>query len=66
MKLICPNDKAHKRFCVTAHVTEDWIVDEQGDFLETDCDCGLTQVIHRPDAQDYYTCAECGTEAIIK
>jgi len=60
MKLVCPKNPKHKKFSVTAHVTEEWIVDEHSDFLSA----GETgEVTHRPAADDYFTCHECGAEA---
>ena len=29
---VCPTDPTHNRFIATAHVTEDWVVDSNGDF----------------------------------
>lgn len=49
-----------KRFYVTAHVTQDWIVDEYGDFIEVIEDC--VEVTHFPDDMDFWTCADCGHE----
>lgn len=62
MKVTCPKDPSHKSFNVTAHVTEDWVVDEQGNFVEISPD-NDPQVVHEPDSGDYYTCKECGTDA---
>ena len=61
--MVCPKDKTHDRFIATAHVTQDWIVDGEGNFVElsTKSDC---QVLHEPDEEDIWTCAACGTEAI--
>ncbi len=62
MKIKCPNNPHHKKFSVIAHITEGWLVDNSGDFIETDGDsCG--EVVHKPNAGDYYTCTECGAEA---
>lgn len=60
--MVCKKDKTHKQFVVTAHVTEDWIVDGGGNFLglSTRSNC---QVLHVPDEKDVWTCAICGTEA---
>lgn len=61
MKLRCPRNKRHKKFGVTAHVAEDWVVDESGNFLESrQC----TEVVHQPDSGDLYTCDICGAEAV--
>ncbi len=64
LKAVCPKNPDHKRFGVTAHVTQDWIVDEDGFFEECTCDC--TEVTHEPNEEDIWTCAECGAEAIFK
>lgn len=48
------------RFGVTAHVTQDWIVDYNGAFEKCSCDC--VEVTHAPDDGDVWTCAECGEE----
>lgn len=59
---VCPTDPTHDRFIATAHVTEDWVVDHNGNFIElsTKSDC---QVLHAPNADDIWTCAICGQEA---
>jgi hypothetical protein len=64
MKARCPNDASHKRFVTTAHVTEDWIVDERGEFLEL-ADDGVGEVVHKPDSGNTWTCVECNAEAVI-
>ena len=48
-------------FCVTAHVTQDWLVDADGDFLECTKDC--VEVTHRPDDDDIWQCDKCGYSA---
>ena len=53
----CPNC-GNNHFYVTAHVTQDWIVDEDEDFVECTNECG--EVVHRPDDEDIWTCTECG------
>ena len=53
----CGNNK----FYITAHVTQDWVVDENGNFLETYNDC--IDVLHYPDDEDLWQCTECGFEA---
>ena len=47
-----------KCFCVTAHVTQDWIVDENGMFLRSINDC--VEVTHSPDDEDIWECESCG------
>ena len=61
MKLTCPNNPQHKRFSVTAHVAQDWEVDESGTFVaELD---SMLEVTHYPDQDDLFECLECGTTA---
>lgn len=55
----CPKCGCEK-FYVTAHVTQDWIVNERGDFIEVIEDC--VEVTHFPDDIDFWTCADCGYE----
>lgn len=47
-------------FIATAHVTQTWLVDEDGDFIEAKSDCD--EVTHAPDAEDLFTCSKCGEE----
>lgn len=56
----CPKCKA-THFLVTAHVTQDWEVDENGNVLNISADC--TEVTHEPNDDDVWTCAECGYDA---
>lgn len=63
IKAVCTKDVSHKRFSVTAHVTQDWIVDEAGNHEETTDDC--VEVTHRPDAEDVWTCTICGADAKV-
>lgn len=53
----CPRC-GNKKFNVTAHVCQDWLVDENGEYLETIEDC--SQVAHYPDNQDLWECSQCG------
>ena len=59
-KKICPKCGGRK-FLVTAHVTQDWIVDEDGDFLKCVNEC--VEVTHRPDDDDIWQCDTCGYDA---
>ena len=54
---ICPKCGG-KRFIVTAHVTEDWLVNENGNFLEVMNNC--VEVTHHPDDDDVWECEKCG------
>ena len=64
MKVTCPTDHKHDRFSVTAHVTQLWEVDNDGDFVECVSDC--VDVTHRPDKDDLWLCTICGAEAIVE
>lgn len=57
----CPKCGA-KSFCVTAHVTQDWVVDENGVFLQSLNDC--VEVTHYPDDYDIFDCNNCGYFAV--
>jgi len=63
MRALCPNNVDHKRFLVTAHVTQGWEVNEHGDFIKVTSECD--EVTHKPDSQDIWTCSECGAEASV-
>lgn len=56
----CPNCGGTK-FYVTAHVTQDWLVDGDETFLECSRDC--VEVTHRPDDDDLWQCALCGYDS---
>lgn len=51
-------------FNVGAHIVQEWLVDEDGDFIEVTDDC--IEVTHSPDNEDLWTCTECGYEAAGK
>lgn len=62
MIAVCPANPDHKRFITVAHEIHDWIVDEHGNFLE-DKEC--LETTHDPDPGNMWTCAECGTTAVV-
>ena len=62
MTAICPTDPNHKEFITTAHEVHDWVVDENGDFLE---DLGCSETAHKPNSGNIWTCKKCGAEAIL-
>jgi len=64
--LVCPKCE-NNRFSSTAHITETWEVDEQGEFVNVLVLDGDESVIHRPSIAggDYFTCVACGTEAKV-
>lgn len=53
-----------ERFIVTAHVTQDWEVDEYGNWIMTTNDC--VEVTHTPDDDDIWECAQCGYDGVGK
>lgn len=53
----CPKC-GYTEFYVTAHVTQDWRVDQYGNFLDHINSC--TEVTHSPDDFDIWSCAKCG------
>lgn len=57
-------------FLVTAHVTQTWKVDEEGDFISEVSSCD--EITHKPDDDDIWTCANskcdwssAGSEALV-
>ena len=48
-------------FIVTAHVTQPWRVDADGNFLNCVSEC--EEVTHRPDDGDLWNCTACGHSA---
>jgi len=62
MKAICPNNENHKKFNTSAHVIQEWIVDEHGNFLK---EIATTETTHYPSSDDIWYCIECGAEAKV-
>ena len=56
----CPKC-GHTEFVVTAHVTQDWLVDERGNFIKAISECD--EVTHHPDDEDIWRCDKCGYDA---
>lgn len=61
MKKICPICGG-KEFVTTAHIMQDWKVNNSGEWLETVTDC--VQIVHAPDPDNIWTCCRCGAEAV--
>lgn len=63
----CPNNCSEKQWLATAHVTELWIIDSRGDFVDDATTHGLvypdSSVTHAPDSEDVWTCTTCNSEA---
>ena len=57
---ICPKC-GNTKFAVTAHFTQSWIVDENGNYIKTLQEC--EEVTHKPDDDDIWTCSQCGYDA---
>lgn len=51
-------------FHATAHVTQTWLVDEDGEFIKAETNCD--EVTHSPDAEDLFECSKCGAEVPAK
>lgn len=56
---ICPKCGG-KKWIVTAHVTQDWEVNEYGEYIKTICDC--VETTHSPDENDVWCCSKCDAE----
>ena len=63
MKATCSKNPKHKEFVTTAHVMQDWKVDEEGNFLECMTEC--VQTDNGPDPDNIWTCAVCGSKAEV-
>lgn len=48
-------------FLATAHVTQDWKINESGSFIECVTEC--VEVTHEPNQEDILTCDNCGHSA---
>ncbi len=59
---VCPVNSEHKEFITGVQVTEQWLVDGEGNFLEKydSFDC---EVVVKPDPGNLWMCLECGTPA---
>jgi len=53
----CPKC-GNKRFVVTPHVVQEWLVDDDGIFLRELSSC--IEVAHSADDDDIWECYECG------
>ena len=56
---ICPKCGG-REFITTAHVIEEWIVDSDGNYLDTYCTGDVT---HTPDDDNIWQCNNCGYDA---
>lgn len=51
-------------FYATAHATQTWLVDEDGEFIKAETNCD--EVTHSPDTEDLFECSKCGAEVPAK
>jgi hypothetical protein len=63
-KVTCPKSNRHKRFSVSAHVAQEWQVDEAAEFVKVLDEC--LDVTHRPQQGDRFVCMTCGAEAKVE
>ncbi len=56
----CPNGCAGGKFITSASEVHDWVVDGNGNFIE---DKGCKEILHKPNDDNVWECAECGAEA---
>ena len=61
-KHICPVCGGTE-FITIAHITQTWVVDQEGNFLSAVSDCD--EVTHEPDDGNIWTCTQCGAEGVI-
>jgi len=64
MKATCPNDSGHDHFITVVHVTEDWVVDARGDFIQV-WEGSTSEIVHRPSPYNTWECVVCGAEAKV-
>ena len=64
MHATCPKDPKHNKFVTVAHMSEDWVVDPNGNFI-----CNPSnpeqQVVHGPTVGNIWSCYICGAEAKV-
>ncbi len=55
----CPKDPTHDKFLAQATLTQEWLVDANGEWLETK---GDVEMVRAPIEDTFWTCAICGCE----
>lgn len=63
MRAVCPEDKRHKTFITTAYVAQEWVVDDEGNCLET---LDIVKTVDMPDSGRPWVCDICGCEANVE
>lgn len=61
-KHICPNG-CKDGFFTTAHIMQEWKVDEEGNFIELEQDC--LEVTSSPQDENIWTCAKSSNDSIL-
>lgn len=56
MHATCPNNPEHKRFLTVAHVSEEWLVNENGDFIEKK---QVLETVQEPSPDNSWYCYDC-------
>ena len=62
MKAICPNKCTDNEFITVAHMSEYWLVDEAGDFIEV---VEPGECLQGPMVGNTWVCNVCGAEAEV-
>jgi len=63
MKATCSKNKDHDKFVTVAHVSEDWVVDREGNWIST---IGSQETVAHPHPENTWTCYLCGEPAIVE
>ena len=58
MKISCPRNAEHNKFITVAHVSQDWIVDEAGNFIKLNGPEAI-ETIAGPTVGNDFTCVAC-------
>lgn len=59
----CKDNPNHRRkFCTIATVVEEWLVDENGNWVET---VESLDTVNGPHSENVWTCADCGNQAEV-
>lgn len=64
MKATCPTSSKHNRFTTMAHISEEWVVDEDGEFVR-EGDPGVGEIVAKPHPENTWTCVTCGLDAVV-
>ena len=62
MRARCPNNEEHDRFMTVAHISQDWEVDAEGEFIKV---IGDGEIVASPRSDNIWTCSICGAEAEV-